>query len=295
MAPTPAKRTRTRTNREPTGGSGEGEERGHGPIAGRGVAGVRGGTKRKSISERQLEELLNDDRKPRQDLDEVVGDVVAEDVAVLPSIVTLTKPMDARPCELCRKFHNAFMLYHCGACRRVYHDKCLVESFHSEVVPEEPIEQQLERLRLYRPEGRGAVLRCQSCAAAFVDFFSNKGRFWDCSCPTCSTVPEKIVEYRSAMLRKIIEEHNTEVNSRKKQPKNAKVPAKQAAKKASKTSLEPYVYFRVIDSDHRYLRYRDVVDRFKGVESRVELLWAAYDAQQHSDRMRPDPVKDEAP
>ncbi|GLE07022.1 hypothetical protein PINS_up016870 [Pythium insidiosum] len=232
-APTPAKRSRTRNSNGVHEDTGDTEEQGK--IA------ARGGTKRKSISERQLEELLKDERKPRQDLDEVVGDVVAgavgqQSVAVAVS-APLSKAVEVRPCELCRKFHNAFMLYHCSACRRVYHDKCLVQSFQSEVHHEEPIEQQLERLRLHRPEGRGAVLRCQSCAAAFIDFFNNKGRHWDCSCPTCTSVPEKIVDYRSVMLRRIIEEHNTEV-SRKK---SAKAPGKAAAKKGAKASpsVEP--------------------------------------------------------
>ncbi|KAF4314777.1 hypothetical protein BBI17_001197 [Phytophthora kernoviae] len=127
-----------------------------------------------------------------------------------------------RRCDYCNKVANLCVLMHCTACRRVYHAQCLVHTFKAYVDTSKPIEDQMERLKLEAPERRGAIFRCLSCKAAFMDFYETGGYLWDCSCPTC-VEPEKVVYYRQRKLVDMMNEMELE-RQRKKEKKGGKKP-----------------------------------------------------------------------
>lgn len=134
---------------------------------------------------------------------------------------------DGRKCEFCNIARGACATMYCTSCKRLYHTKCLVNHFrpHCQTEGDEPIEAQLEKLRLDAPpQVNVKMLRCAPCHAALLDNIKRDGYAWDCDCPSCQE-PQKLVDYRREMVLQFLVHRVDE-----KPPKVKSKASKQAGK-----------------------------------------------------------------
>ncbi|TMW59026.1 hypothetical protein Poli38472_007171 [Pythium oligandrum] len=178
--------------------------------------------KRPGISQRQMAELIERQTDP-------IPDMPANSHRV-------DQGRTIRNCMFCKAAHSTHTLFHCAECARVYHDRCLANKYRPMVDKDQPFEDQLEKLTLHHDESRTSLLRCGSCLAGFMDIFRGDAFQWDCDCPTCTTAPEKIVAYRRHMIKLIIEQHNEQLDAKKKK---GKAPVKAKTGGAGTTKSNP--------------------------------------------------------
>lgn len=146
---------------------------------------------------------------------------------ITESPIAFSSSDDGRKCEFCNIARGVCATMHCTSCKRLYHTKCLVNHFrpHCQTEGDEPIEAQLEKLRLHAPpQVNVKMLRCAPCHAALLDNIKRDGYAWDCDCPSCQK-PQKLVDYRREMVIQFLVHRVNE-----KPPKVKSKTSKQASK-----------------------------------------------------------------